>query len=934
MKEHSVRKFWGGFALALSAGAALAATGAKAQTTPATPAPSGDSTVQMEQYVVTGSYLPLSATAPAIPVTTLDNQAISASGEHSNLLDVITKISPVFSGGLNIGPTNGNVSSNFTGGGSQANIRDLPTLVLINGNRVTFDPVTAVGNFTFVDLNMIPVSAVDKVEIVTDGASAIYGSDAVGGVVNIILKSNYNGFEVGGYYGFAPDLQSGHWTDRNFHMTGGVSDGKNSIMLSVEWQKNDPLYQFQVSTSGYTTGTTNYPGVINIGTQYYRLNPSLSAPPAGSVPIATLVSNGTYSGPYTSTQIIAAYNLSAKPTSIIGNTRKSLVGEYDHVFSDSLKLSTNVIYSQTDVFSQLNAQPVSQKIAAGAPFNPTNTTVTAHDRFVSYPRQYLEDTPTIAGAAKLEGQVNQDVSWNVTGTYSQANQHFSNPNLIEQSALTAAETAGTINLFANTLPASTISSLGIFGTAFGEYSSNLTTYQGVVSDKNVFTLPGGSISAAVGMQYRREGYSATADINSLPDSFNWASGTVISPLTVSRNIWGEFAQVVVPIVSPSMGVPGVYSLTTDDAVRHEEYATISKKPTDPLITLRWQPLDEQFTVRGSYTQSFLAPTLFSLFGPSGIGFSSDITNFQPATGAAIPNDGQANTESLSNVGLSPTTAETFTVGFVYSPKQIKGLSVTVDYMHIRESNVVGTPDVQPILQDVETKGAASIYTKPTTISGHYLPFGQVTLNDFGDQSDAQAITKPGQISGDTTNDFVVVNSGNVPGAKLEVIDLAVDYTFDTGIGRFDLSNKETVNCHYWAYDLTGAATELAGHASGQFNTFGGTIPRWRAYTRGDYKLRGWDATLAMTYIPALVDADDGEHINNYYSWDTSIGYTFHGDEPGFLSNFKGISVSVGVNDLFNRQPSQDHDTFVQDNADISAYSPLGRFVYTEVSYKF
>ena len=107
-----------------------------------------------------------------------------------------------------------------------------------------------------------------------------------------------------------------------------------------------------------------------------------------------------------------------------------------------------------------------------------------------------------------------------------------------------------------------------------------------------------------------------------------------------------------------------------------------------------------------------------------------------------------------------------------------------------------------------------------------------------------------------------------------------------------------------------------------------------AYTVLDFTRGGWDAVLANTFITHVNDIDDGEHINYYPSWDVSLSYRFSQSDPSFLGMMKGLTLKVGVNDLFDRQPSTDYDTFIQDNSDISTYSPIARFVYVEGRYKF
>jgi iron complex outermembrane receptor protein len=929
------------------------ATPTTAQVTAPAPANPEEPTT-LEKFVVTGTYLPMSADAPAIPVTTVDIQQIQNSGETTNLMEVLTKLQPQFSGSLNLGPTNGNIASNSTNGGSQVALRNFPTLILINGHRAAFAPIDAVGGFQFVDLNLIPVAAVEKIEILTDGASAIYGSDAVGGVVNVILKSNYSGFEVDTHYGWSTGLVTGSFIEKGTSITGGVSNGKTSITISAEYTNNTPLYQYQVTTSRYTTGTSNYPGVINIynlntgpvAGSYYLLNPSLNAPPVGNPQsLASLVASGTYSGPYTVSQIISMFNLSSKPTSVIGSTRESFIADWDHKMNDNWTFSGSLIYAETNTFSQLNAQPLANLDDNTDPDNPvdlntlpantgtgngfanpnTVDVVEVHNRFVDYPRQFLTDTDSAMGIVTLDGKISDDYSINMSADYNIQHENFQNPNLVDSTAVdngitpASAGVAPALNLYAHSNPASALSSAAVFGTAFGDYDTTLLTYDAVLKGK-VFALPAGDLEAAVGGEFRRESLSANADYNSLASSFNWESGVSIAPLTTARTIWGEFAQVTIPIVSPAMKIPGVYSLSSDDAVRHEAYQNINDKPTDPLLALRYQPMDDQLTFRASFTKSFIAPSLFQLYGPGGIGFSDDLTNFQPyGGGPVIANDGQANESSGSNPNLNPSIAQNWTAGFVYSPKYVKGLTLTVDYYKIRESSIVGTTFDVAALQSVELLGPASPYAQFTA------------LKNFVGQPGSVPITAPGQIAGNPTGVFFTNTDVNIGTDKYEGLDAEVEYTWEMpGIGRFDFINKDTVNFNYFLDSPGNPGDESAAMADGT----NGTIPRLRTYTTLDYTRGGWDALIANTYISSVTDDGDGEHVNYYTSWDIALSYRFSQSDPGMLTYLKGMTLKVGVNDLFDRQPSTDYNVFSTDDADISTYSPIARFVYVEARYKF
>src|ERR1017187_5548626 len=235
-----------------AASGALATTGyAQATTTTTTtatpttaevtaPAASNEEPTKMEQYVVTGSNIPQAADALSIPVAIIDNRVMEDSGIAADTLDLLRKVAPNISG---IGSENAQiaVASNFRG----AN-----------------DPAEATGGSQFVDLNLIPPAAIDRVEVLEDGASAIYGSDAVGGVINIILKKDYNGWEMGAHYGFSTG--TGRYEERSGYLVGGVSNGKTSITVSFDYAQHNALY---LSSRPYTNpiyGTYTAPGTLEV----------------------------------------------------------------------------------------------------------------------------------------------------------------------------------------------------------------------------------------------------------------------------------------------------------------------------------------------------------------------------------------------------------------------------------------------------------------------------------------------------------------------------------------------------------------------------------------------------------------------------------------------------------------------------------------------
>ena len=232
-----------------------------------------------------------------------------------------------------------------------------------------------------------------------------------------------------------------------------------------------------------------------------------------------------------------------------------------------------------------------------------------------------------------------------------------------------------------------------------------------------FALPAGDVTFALGAEYRREGLSASVDglfASGLALGFNPAN-TFSGGERASR---GAFLEVGVPIVSPKMGVPGVYTLDATVADRYEDIEPGGTN-SSPKIGLRWLPFDDSFVIRATAADGFIAPNIYSLYGPAS-GNSPGVT--LPQGNGALTTGGpggslstltsiQISANQLSNPNLQAAKSHSVTAGFVYSPKAIKGLSVTVDYYKISQIGGVGNPDYTGITADLNANGSASQYAK-------------------------------------------------------------------------------------------------------------------------------------------------------------------------------------------------------------------------------
>jgi iron complex outermembrane receptor protein len=389
---------------------------------------------------------------------------------------------------------------------------------------------------------------------VTGGASAIYGSDAVGGVVNVILRKDYNGWEANVHFGYSDN--NGHYAERIGSLVGGASNGTTSVTVSAEYSQTDPItFGNRPYTNPYYA-TTYYPGIIDIynassgNDEFYRLAAGHNAPPGGAAyTIDQLVSMGYYTdlGSANSAAVIQkveeGFNLADKQALQQRNKRQSATIDFEHrVFGDSLTVFGDVIYSHTVTDSSLNAQPDfpyistpdadlieygvtppsfgTEYIPVTAPGNPFSEAyidqgvsdgsagngILAHTRFVQFPRLFENDSTLYRIEGGLRGKINDDFSWEMGADINRYQLNYTNSNLLDLNAFIGALSSGQLNPFALT-QAPGILPGKILGTAYVNYTSTLNSYDAVLRG-SLFELPAGKVKFAAGASITRENLTA------------------------------------------------------------------------------------------------------------------------------------------------------------------------------------------------------------------------------------------------------------------------------------------------------------------------------------------------------------------------------------------------------------------------------------------
>ncbi len=972
-------------AAVLSSLSLFCATGAfGAAAGPVAPAASAASSTPtlsaLQQVVVTGTLIPTNPDAVAVPVTTPVACALKATGTSSDMLATLEKSIPAFAGRSNAGSSNAQNHNQFTAGGSQIELRNLPTLVLVNGERLALDGVSGLtGSKSFVDVSQIPAAALERVDVLTDGASSLYGSDAIGGVVNFILKHNYHGVEVGTHYGTA----DGGYRDRSTFVTLGGDLGPFNITATLSYAKTSPLWAdtraFSSPKYGVTPGAT-LPGVVAGGS--YVLAPGLTYPPVPTGIAATASSYSQLPGVYDATsasQLSNGFDYSKYSMLLQQEEHKNFVANITSrpLFGGSTKAFGQILISQNNVAStawQTAGQPFSNVVAsvpAGSPYDPLTTATTATFADLNRPKGVYDTTDAYQFSAGLKGSLTHSWTWQTSVDYSQSKLAERDTNLIYKPNVATAVAGGydssgnavaggayskVYGGFSTSSPMvlvpaldpfavtgnSTATLADIFGTEILHGDSKLYSWDGHVVG-NLFKLPAGPLSLAVGASWRREEVSGHADPNgrntdpatglTSGNAQNWANGLYTDPFSHGRDDSALYAETRIPVFSSRMHIPGLDQVELTAAGRFEHYSDAGSA-TDPKFGFRWAPIDNQFAISGNYTKSFVAPPMFQAYGPFD---TRQVTGVIP--GNVLKQSALGgytfNGEDGNNPGLKPAVAISRSIGFVFRPRFVSGLLVSADFSSINLYGFAGGIGFNNIFNSVNKYGSASPF------------FGNLGEGNFVNFGGTDPFGTPGALAS-----YLAANPANVQNIYVEdrFTNLAVlrerSWTAQvmyllpwTRYGTWTLSTSVmSFDSYQFSDGLGDPSIQYAGNASG-LGVFAGTLPKYRFYSTVDWAYRNLDITLANTYISAVTDAQTGgtgpifTPVPHYSAFDLHGEYTWR---LGSHSTLKKVVLAIGVNDLNNATPPYFPNAFANGfmTTDIGTYSPIEREVYGDLTASF
>ena len=905
-------------ALVVAFGAGTLALGVNAQ----------DATQDLQRVTVTGSNIKRIDAETALPVQVITRAEIQRTGASNveQLLQTITSTSS--SGGL----TAASASGATTGGISAFSIHglgSLRTLVLVNGRRVSPYGLGFSNDSVSVDVNSIPLAAIERVEVLQDGASAIYGSDAIAGVINFILRKDFKGVELTGEYGNTTrggaDLSRGSATVG----FGDLATDKYNIMLVASLQREGSLFgkdrsfanssfnveHMQDSTSGNTFPANIAAADGSFGTK----NPSR--------PTGCLAPYSTAADPFLSPNG-CRFDPSPMVTLVPASDRVSLFASGHWLLNNSMEAYAEASFNQNKIHTVIQPVPLSDQFALPSnnplynvsPYNGL-ATILLQPSSAFYPTAYVTGitggaTPDLLVRYRAVLSGNRDLTdiseaprgvIGIKGTTNawdwDASLLYSGSTVKEQvnggypvySKILPLLNSGNVNFFGPNTPAIVAQAQAdnFTGDAFTVKSSIMAL--SVKASRDLTQLPAGPLSMAVGAELRNETYNFAAATELQQGDVSGYGGNFL-PVDKSRSVSAAYAELAVPIAK---------GLDADAAVRFDHYGRVGNSIT-PKVGVRWQPAPI-LLLRGSAGKGFRAPSLADLYAantqsvtPTGL---SDPLRCPTTADGVKDCTTQFTTTFGGNADLKPEKSTNATVGMVLQP--LKNLSVGVDYFNVKLTDtIVNGLDAATILSD-PAKYSALIVRGPASAGFPTLP-------------------------GPITN--ILQTNINLGATNLSGLELSTNWQVPTANwGKFTVDLKGTYFINYDTQNLDGS---FSGAIDQTNTSTGGLIPRWKHYLTLDWTSGVWDVSIAQNFQkgywdqPGSVDPADvplQRRVANFSTFDTQVTYT----------GVKNWRLTLGARNLLDTTPPYvNYNAAFQTGYDPQYADPRGRFIYARGTYTF
>ncbi|MCW8877669.1 MAG: TonB-dependent receptor [Kangiellaceae bacterium] len=668
--------------------ALLAGTAVTAYSAPAVFA-AEEEEAEEQKITITGSRIKRTDVEGALPITVIDREQIDLSGE-SSAADFLRSLT--FNSAGSFRPQSGS-SAQGTSSVSLRGIGSSRTLVLVDGRRLPKSPSTGSNN----DLNSIPMGAIERIEVLTDGASAVYGSDAMGGVINVITREGYEGAEImlGEASVSNPSENGGDREEGSILF--GASSATSSLMGGVSWNGRDIIFarEFPWNNPGASVYGNSYTTITG-GTDDFNWT---SIPDGAGGTACDYAGTGFYTVANSNAVVggtRCAFDFTLVSADEASTSNRSLWLKGRHEINSDWEIWANASVNKSHSFGRYAPVPdssyFSTPLSATSPNNPTNPAGNVYDgvstaqevnwwhRFDALGNRdsdvdnQIEDL--MVGATGMVGDVELD--FGVRRTKNRTNDIGRN-YLLRSAAADHIESGAYDLRDPYSTPDNILNSMKVTISRISFYDQN-EMWASAAFD--VMEMDAGTVQMFIGGEYREEFYEDRYDSLSEAGQVGGSAGNSAGG---SRDVTALYFETLIPVTE---------DMELSIAGRHDDYSDYGSD-FSPKVSFRWQPMDE-LTLRASYGQGFRAPTLDILTQLDS--FSADSVTDQrtcDAQGVSPCTGIQINGTRTANPNLDSENSDQFSFGFAYEPTD--WVNLTFDYYNIEMDNKITFFDAQTLV---------------------------------------------------------------------------------------------------------------------------------------------------------------------------------------------------------------------------------------------
>jgi iron complex outermembrane receptor protein len=890
-----------------------------------------------EKIEVTGSNIKRTDTETPAPVQVITREQIERSGS-TNLAELLREIPAVASGGAvdfdgGTGFQRGNATASLRGLGSVA------TLVLLNGRRMSPAPYADpnVGQGTGFNLNAIPLSAIERIEVLKDGASAVYGSEAMAGVINVILRKDYRGAEVA--FNHWQKWDGGKYRADQYSGTVGFGDlarDRYNVVIAGELFKRDPVsvrdsgsgiqneaFAF-LQSRGRPTSASSYPANVR-----RESSPGSGAfLPSGRLPVNPRCPPELRVTPAGSTQEECRFNIYDYLNVVSDLERKSVMGRGTVQLTASMTAFAEAMFSRSEYqfvrypsflngfspttwFTRDGTRRTYQLILpVGHPDNPNPFRVALNYMFGDMGQTVqnvrLDATRAVAGVNGTFGawDFESAVLFSKSKRVEDANTQLYLP------ALVAAVNNGTYR-FGGTNSQALVDSLHPFMHNEGE--SKLASWD-LRASRELMQLRGGALALAAGLEVRREEMNIVSDPRTVAGDF---VGIASSSVNGSRNVSSAFVELSIPVLK---------NLETQVAGRYDHYSDFGNAFT-PKVGFKWLATDT-LAARGTWGKGFRAPSLFQISSANVQSFNNGITDPLRCPNGTTPLPNGESTDctgrSISsliqaNTRLQPEKSVSHTLGLIWSPNN--SFQASLDYWFIHRMAFIDRYDSQTVVNNEFRPGFA----------------GGLVLRDPNPATWIPGIPNSGPILS-TVRRFDNFGDQVASGFDFDMI-------FRQGLGA---GGKLTLEANATYYDKNDWQFGKGVNYTGGAGSFGGAFesPRVKAVATAVWEIRSMSFMARYNYVGRWKYGDNDFGCYNPTRAAASPTRAFLGGDcyiPEWATydlgaSYKGIrnlTLSLLVrNVLDTAAPYEPNTSYTSLGFNPNLYNPYGRYLQVGLSYKF